>query len=112
MKARKSVKLKLKTFHGFKLDRRGNFNGKPIDYWQTEADKLVMYGLVTLYKRFDGGPLSSLPGKLAFERLQKLATDVDPVLFARTCMEFDRMRENAMKMLGGVLAGPAKKKKR
>lgn len=95
-----------KTFHGFKLDRKGNFNGKPLAHWKAMADELVMYAIV----RGINPDKLSLVQTMAAERLVHLAKAIDPDLYQRVTDERDNCRAAIPMLLTNMLADPKVKK--
>lgn len=76
------------------------FNGKPMSHWRRQADELVMLSLVRAMS-FD---TRSLPGKLAYERLEHLAKGIDPVLYAEICDQRETCRTNLLRTINNILS--------
>ena len=97
---------KPKTFMGFKLDRKGNYNGKPLAHWIAMADELVMYAIV----RGINPDRLSIVHTMATERLTHLAMAINPELYRKIVDERDRCREAIPAILASMLADPKIKK--
>jgi hypothetical protein len=91
-----------KTFMGFTLDKRGNFNGKPLSYWEDKADELLMQCLVSAMNV----DTRSLVGAIAHERLKHLAMGINPNMFAKVLMEIEVMKANMGRALASMIAEP------
>ena len=102
MRASNAKKLKPTEYYGFKLDKKGRFNGKDLGYWHAKADELVMQCLVSAMNV----DTRSLPGMLAHEQLRSLAMGVNPLLFEKVIMDIKIWKENFAVALSSMLAVP------
>lgn len=67
---------------------RQNFNGKPFEHWERQAEELVMDGLVRAAMNTDAE--HSLIGYLARQRLLDIANAVNPKLLSEVLEQRDR----------------------
>jgi len=91
-----------KTYYGFKLDSKGRFNGKPLEHWRKQADKLLMQCLI-MAANVD---VRSLPGRIVSDRIIMLAQAIDPDGYKEVFAEIRQAQENLPKLLAAMLAEP------
>lgn len=74
-----------------KKPKEALFNGKPLSYWKHMAHELVVDSLVRASVNFQStNVFTSLPQKIAAERLMALALAENPVLVRKSLEERDR----------------------
>lgn len=96
------AKGKPAEYYGFKLDKKGRFNGKDLGHWHAKAEELVMQCLVSAMNV----DTRSLPGMLAHEQLRSLAMGVNPLLFEKVIMDIKIWKTNMQDALCAMLAMP------
>lgn len=89
---------KSRTYMGFQLDKKGNFNGKPLEHWVAKADELVMQCLVSAMNVDTRG----IVGAIAHERIRHLAKGVNPVMFEKVIMDIEVMKANMGRILAAI----------
>lgn len=92
----------VKNYYGFKLDSRGRFNGKQLEHWIKQADKLLMQCLI-MAANVD---VRSLPGRIVSDRIMMLAQAIDPDGFKEVLAEIRRAQENLPKLIAAIMAEP------
>lgn len=87
------------TYMGFTLDKRGRFNGKPLEYWHAKSDELLMQCLISAMNV----DTRSLPGAIVHERIKSLAQAINPEVFKRVWSEIMSMKAAIPLMVAAIL---------
>jgi hypothetical protein len=93
---------KTQTYYGFKLDSKGRFNGKPLEHWINQADKLLMQCLISAANV----DTRSLVGRIVSDRIVMLAQAINPALYRETQEEIRRMQANMHLLVASMMAEP------
>jgi hypothetical protein len=93
---------KPQTYYGFKLDSKGRFNGKPLEHWNKQADKLLMQCLISA----SNVDTRSLVGRIVSDRIILLAQAIDPDGYRETLQEIRRMQANMHLLVASMMAEP------
>jgi hypothetical protein len=91
--------------HGWSKNKKF-FNGKPIEHWQKQADKLVIECLV----RASNVDTRSIVGEMAHERLLALALAISPELLQEVLGDRARCQAGLALAMDAMLGNPSTKR--
>jgi len=88
------------------IRKRKNFNGKPLSYWQAQADELVVETLVRAALPHTGAQHPSIISYLAGKRLMEIARTESPTLVEKVLATRARCIAGFNHIMQSIIGGP------
>ena len=88
------------------IRKRKNFNGKPLSYWQAQADELVVESILRAALQYTDQRHPSIIGYLAGKRLLEIARTESPTLFQKVMATRARCLEGFARIMQNIVGGP------
>ncbi len=82
----KKKKPARKTYLGFKLNFKGQFNGKPISHWERMAEELVIHHIVRGMNKDNGNIVSAI----AYRKFKEIVSRLDQPTYEKVVAERER----------------------